>query len=137
MIGILLFTLGDTGQQLIRAASAMLEQPPERLASMSVRTDADQDLVLSELRAKIQQLDDGSGVVVLSDIYGATHSHTACKVVAPGHVGLVTGVNLPMLMRTLNYRDLSLDKLLDKAVAGGHNGIKAVDAQTETRKIRG
>jgi PTS system mannose-specific IIA component len=137
MIGILVFTLAETGQELIRAASAMLEEPPERLESMSVRTDADQEAVLSQLRATIRQLDDGSGVLVLSDIYGATHSHTVRRVVTPGHVGLVTGVNLPMLVRTLNYRHLSLDKLVDKAVVGGHNGIMVVDAQTETRKIRG
>ncbi len=118
---------------MIRAASTMLADPPERLDSIAVPMDADQGAVLAELKQKIAELDDGTGVLVLADIYGATHSRTARKATAAGRVALVAGANLPMLVRALNYRHLSLEKLVDKAVVGGHNGIIVVDARSETR----
>jgi PTS system mannose-specific IIA component len=136
MIGILLYTLGETGYHLTRAASAMLDDPPERLEALAVRIDANQDVVMAQLRDLVDQLDAGSGVLVLADIYGATHTNTVCKIVEPGRVAAVTGVNLPMLVRALNYRDLSLDQVVQKAAAGGKNGIAVVDRESGKREAQ-
>ncbi|MEJ2106395.1 MAG: hypothetical protein P8X48_03565 [Acidiferrobacteraceae bacterium] len=134
MIGILLYTLGETGYHLTRAAAAMLDDPPDRLEALAVRIDANQDVVMAQLRDLVDQLDAGSGVLVLADIYGATHTNTVCKIVEPGRVAAVTGVNLPMLVRAINYRNLPLDQLVEKAAAGGKNGIAVVDGKSVNRE---
>ena len=134
MIGILLYTLGETGHHLIRAASAMLSEPPDRLEALAVRIDANQDVVMTQLHDFVDKLDSGSGVLVLADIYGATHTHTVGKIVQAGQVAVVTGVNLPMLVRALNYRTLPLDQVVEKATSGGKSGITIVDAKSATRE---
>lgn len=136
MIGILLYTLGETGYHLIRAASAMLDDPPERLEALAVRIDANQDVVMAQLGDLVDQLDSGTGVLVLADIYGATHTNTVGKIVERGRVAAVTGVNLPMLVRALNYRNLPLDQVVEKAAAGGKNGIAVVDGKSGYREAR-
>jgi PTS system ascorbate-specific IIA component len=71
----------------------------------------------------IDELDQGDGVLMLSDVYGATPCNTACRLLYPGRVEGLAGVNLPMLIRALTYRNETLDKLVVKAVSGGHEGI--------------
>ena len=68
-----------------------------------------------------------SGVLVLTDIYGATPSNIAMKLIQPGRVEGVAGVNLPMLIRALTYRDEPLDSVLDKAVSGAIEGVMRMD----------
>ena len=76
-------------------------------------------LLLPRAREAVVRLDTGDGVVVFSDIFGATPCNLACKLLVPGHVEGVAGVNLPMLMRTLTYRCNPLSTVVAKAVSGG------------------
>jgi len=62
-------------------------------------------------------------VLVLTDIYGATPSNIATKLLVPGRVEGIAGVNLPMLIRALTYREEPLDALLDKALSGAREGV--------------
>jgi PTS system ascorbate-specific IIA component len=74
--------------------------------------------------------------LILADVFGATHTNLACRLLIRGHIELIGGVNLPMLLRTLNYRELPMDEIMDKALAGGCGGIvcaSASDAKRETR----
>ena len=68
-------------------------------------------------------MDRGDGVLILADIYGSSHTNAACRLLVPGQVELVSGVNLPMLVRVLNYRHLSMGELVRKAQSGGAQGI--------------
>ena len=74
-------------------------------------------------------LDHGAGVLVLTDMYGATPSNIALRL-AGAKVRIVTGLNLPMLMRVLNYSQLGLDQLAEKAVSGGREGVFLVARET-------
>lgn len=65
----------------------------------------------------------GDGVLVLTDIYGSTPGNIANRLFDAHGVAVIAGINVPMLIRVLNYPDLSLEELVNKAVTGGHDGI--------------
>jgi mannose PTS system EIIA component len=71
----------------------------------------------------LQLVDGGEGVLVMTDIYGATPANIAMKLLEPGRVEGIAGVNLPMLLRALTYRDKDMETLLARATTGGRDGI--------------
>ena len=74
-------------------------------------------------REMLSLVDRGSGVLVLTDIFGASPANLALKLLERGRVEGLTGVNLPMLLRALHYRDRSMDILIVRARDGGRDGI--------------
>ncbi|WP_297324588.1 PTS fructose transporter subunit IIA [Nitrosomonas sp.] len=123
MIGILVLTHEDLGDHLIRCATHVVGTEPPQLMHLSVFPQDDPDEVLSNAHALIKQLDSGDGVLVLSDICGATPCNIASRLVQPGKVECVAGVNLPMLVRALTYRNEPLSVVIEKGLSGGQNGV--------------
>lgn len=123
MIGILLITHGTLGESLIHCASHVINKRPPRLKQLGVTAQDDPLVLLPQARALIKELDDGSGVLILSDMYGGSPSNIAAKLLIPGRVEGVAGVNLPMLVRALTYRDRPLLTIITKAVSGGCEGV--------------
>ena len=68
-------------------------------------------------------VDNGKGVLVLTDIFGASPANLALKLLEPGRIEGIAGVNLPMLLRALTYRDKGMETLLTRAIAGGRDGV--------------
>ncbi len=126
MIGILIITHGTLGESLLHCASHVLNKRPPRLRQLGVTAQDDPALLLPQARALVKELDAGDGVIILTDMYGGTPSNIAAKLIAPGKVEGVAGVNLPMLIRVLTYRDRSLDVIVTKAVSGGCEGVVRV-----------
>jgi PTS system ascorbate-specific IIA component len=123
MIAVLLITHGRYGEDLLVSASHVLGHPLEQTAHLAVSIKDDPDAMLSEARTLRQSLDDGSGLLVMTDMYGATPCNIATKLIADGNVEAVSGVSLPMLVRSLAYRESTLAKVRDKAIAGGTEGV--------------
>jgi mannose PTS system EIIA component len=123
MIGILILTHGTLGESLIHCASHVLNKRPPRLKQLGVTAHDDPALLLPQARALTKELDDGAGVLILSDMYGGTPSNLASKLVAPGKIEAVAGVSLPMLIRVLTYRDRDLQTIVTKAISGGCEGV--------------
>ena len=123
MIGILILTHGTLGESLIHCASHVLNKRPPRLKQLGVTAQDDPALLLPQARALAKELDDGAGVLILSDMYGGTPSNLASKLVAPGKIEAVAGVSLPMLIRVLTYRDRDLPTIVTKAISGGCEGV--------------
>ncbi|MCW5606363.1 MAG: PTS fructose transporter subunit IIA [Burkholderiales bacterium] len=123
MIGILIITHGTLGESLIHCASHVLNKRPPRLKQLGITAQDDPLLLLPQARALIRELDDGSGVLILSDMYGGSPSNMAAKLVVPGKVEGVSGVSLPMLVRTLTYREKPLATIVAKAISGGCEGV--------------
>jgi PTS system ascorbate-specific IIA component len=71
----------------------------------------------------IKLVDSGDGVLIMSDVYGATPSNIAMKLLEPGRIEGLAGVNLPMLLRALTYRDKDMETLVSRATTGGRDGI--------------
>ncbi|HEV7799951.1 MAG TPA: PTS fructose transporter subunit IIA [Burkholderiales bacterium] len=126
MAGILIIAHGTLGESLIHCASHVLNKRPPRLKQLGVTAQDDPLLLLPQARALVKELDDGGGVLILSDMYGGSPSNIAAKLLIPGRVEGVAGVNLPMLIRALTYRDKPLATLLIKAVSGGCEGVMRI-----------
>ncbi|HET9669095.1 MAG TPA: PTS fructose transporter subunit IIA [Casimicrobiaceae bacterium] len=123
MIGVLIVAHASLAESLESAVSHVLGTRPAQFAAFPVAPDDDPALLLPKARAAVAAVDTGEGVVILSDLYGATPCNLAMKLAQPGHVELVAGVSLPMLVRTFTYRTKGLDTLVKKAVSGGCEGV--------------
>ena len=128
MIGILIVSHGAFGESLIHSASHVLGKRPLFLRQLGVTVHDDPDAILPVAEDLIRFLDQGQGVLVLSDIYGATPSNIAAKLLKPGKVEGVAGVNLPMLIKALTYRNEPLESLLEKALSGAIEGVMRMQA---------
>ncbi len=118
---------------MIHCASHVLGKRPLLLRQLGVTVHDDPDAILPQARDLIRFLDQGQGVLVLTDMFGATPSNIACKLLYPGHIEGVAGVNLPMLLRALNYRgQLALPALLEKVLSGGIEGVTRMPHQNLT-----
>ena len=123
MIGILIIAHGSLGESLIHCISHVLGKTPPQLSYFAVGTDIDPADLLPQAKQLVEKLNTGAGVIVLSDMYGATPCNLVTKLLAPDQVEGVAGVNLPMLVRVLNYRDKPLKICVDKAISGGRDGV--------------
>lgn len=123
MIALLIVAHGNLGDCLIQCATYVLGERPQALENLDLSACDDPVDMLQRARTKLAELDQGEGVLILTDVYGATPCNTVCKVIAAERIEAVAGVNLPMLLKALTYRDQGMPKLLEKAVSGGQNGI--------------
>jgi PTS system mannose-specific IIA component len=129
MVGILLLTHVPLGQAFIEAATHVFRARPERLEAIDVCADQDREDVKKRAKDAIARLDDGSGVLVITDMMGGTPSNCTLPLFNPGHVEVIAGISLPMLLRALNYRNDSIDVVVEMALSGGQNGAVRVDNQ--------
>lgn len=127
MIGILLMTHAPLGEAFIQAATHVFRGRPERLEAIDVSADQDVGEVRKLARAALERIDDGSGVLVITDVMGGTPSNCTLPLCTPGHVEVIAGISLPMLLRALTYRQDALDVVVEMALAGGQNGAVRVD----------
>lgn len=123
MIGIFLITHGTLGESLIQCVCHILNKRPPQLVQLGVSAQDDPADMQTMARQMLAWADSGQGVLMLTDIFGATPSNIAAKLVRPGHIECISGVNLPMLLRILNYRDKDMTTVLRRAVAGGCDGV--------------
>ena len=121
--GLLIISHNGIGLALIETAVQILGGCPLPLEVLSVAADCHPETLLDKARKIVVSLDHGAGVLVLTDLYGATPSNIAMRLMDSARVRIVAGLNLPMLMRILNYPHLDLDQLVDKAVSGGREGV--------------
>jgi len=128
-VGILLITHEGVGTALLAVATRLLRKLPLDAASFEVPFDGDVDTLLPQASAALRKVDGGHGVLVLTDLYGATPSNLAAQLSRLGTpVRRVSALSLPMLLRVMNYADLELDELPAVAAAGARNGVIHDDA---------
>ena len=123
MVGILIVAHGTFGEALIHCASHVLGKRPPQVLQLGVTIHDDPEAILPQAEELVRQLDQGQGVLVFSDILGATPSNIATRLLAPGRVEGISGVNLPMLIRALTYREEALATVAKKAISGGMAGV--------------
>ena len=123
-VGVLLITHEGIGRALVAVATGLLGTLPLRTAAIEVPFDGDPEALLPGASAALRQVDGGEGVLVLTDVYGATPSNLAARVAHLGTpVRRVSALSLPMLLRVMNYAELGLDQLPAVAAAGARNGV--------------
>ncbi len=128
MVGILIITHGDLGSSLADCARHILQREIDNLAVMQVDKNDDPDKKLAQARALVGGLNDGEGVLVLTDIFGGTPSNIASRLIEADKIEAIAGVNLPMLVRALCYSGQPLETVISKAVTGGLEGVMYIVA---------
>ncbi|MDF3034851.1 MAG: fructose transporter subunit [Paucimonas sp.] len=127
MIGILLLTHAPLGQAFIDAATHVFRARPLQIEAIDVIADQNTDEVKHVAQAAIARLDTGAGVLVMTDVMGGTPSNCTLCLAQPGHVEVVAGISLPMLLRAITYRQSTMDVVVEMALAGGQGGACKVD----------
>lgn len=122
-IGILLITHPGIGTALLANTSAMLERCPLPIRCIEVPPRPDLEALERQAHEDARAIDDGDGVLILTDAYGSTPSNLAQRIAGSRPAKVVSGVNLPMLIRVFNYCGDTLDDLAQKAYEGGVRGI--------------
>jgi PTS system mannose-specific IIA component len=130
MVGILIISHGAFGEALIHGASHVLGKRPLNVRQVGVTVHDDPDAILPQAQDLVRQLDSGAGVLVLTDILGATPSNIATRLLKPGKVEGLAGASLPMLIRALTYREESLAAVVNKAISGGYEGVVHLNTDT-------
>lgn len=120
-------THAPLGEAFISAATHVFRNRPERLEAIDVQADQDTAEVRRLAGETIRRLDDGSGVLVITDVMGGTPSNCTLPLCNPGQVEVIAGISLPMLLRALTYRQDTLDVVVEMALAGGQGGAVRVD----------
>ena len=123
MIGILIIAHGNLAESLSECAKHVLGKEPLQLGYLAVKNIDDPASLLPEAQRLVNVLNTGDGVLVLSDMYGATPCNLVSKLLQPGLIEGVAGVNLPMLVRAMTYRNEPLLTLVEKALSGGREGV--------------
>ena len=134
-VGVLLVTHPGVGSAMLHIATRIIGNSTVPIKCLEVPPDAALEPVCERARSMLKVLDRGAGVLVLTDIYGAT-PHNIARELACGRkrTAVLSGLNLPMLVRVFNYPDDDLDTLASKAAEGGHRGIMSCPVQSVGQK---
>lgn len=129
MVGILLITHNALGDSLLDCVGHVLGGAPPHVASLSVLADDDPQQKEEEARALVRSLDQGEGVLVLTDLFGSTPSNISSRLCKRDETRLrgIAGVNLPMLLRAVAYRNRPLAELAELTLEGGRNHIVPIN----------
>ncbi len=122
-IELILVTHGTIGESLINTIQDTFETLPISTTLLPIFKDCDIEIRMQELDTLIQTKKQHD-ILILTDLYGATPCNLAQQYHTNPNISVVTGVNLSMLMRVMNYPQLPLVELTQKALSGGHDGIK-------------
>jgi mannose PTS system EIIA component len=136
-VGLLIIAHGDLGKTLIRCAAHMLGSAPVRVASIAVAADVDPDALLKKVRGRIAALDNGAGVLILTDMLGGTPSNVATRALIRGRVEGLSGASLPMVIRAITYRNAPLATVVAKAASGGQDGVVHIYSTTSSHATSG
>lgn len=123
-IALFFITHEGIASSLLQVGEAIIQKPNHNLTHYEVPMDAAVDKSINTIELKLKELTLDGGILFITDIYGSTPSNIAQKLATKYHTDLICGVNLPMIIRLLSYRDEADKELLHKALQGAHHGIQ-------------
>lgn len=121
-VGVVVVTHTDYGSRLVMAAQCILG-PLDHCQAVSVDVTHEVDLAVAGLKQAVKDTDQGAGVLILTDMFGGTPTNISLSLLGTGHLEVVTGVNLPMLIKVLGFRTHALETLAVEAKQAGCQGI--------------
>ncbi len=123
MVGILIVTHGELANELLRTAQEIVGKLP-RVEAVSIHAAEQIEKARKKIETLLQRVNDGSGVLIFTDLFGGTPSNLVLSYLEAGKVEVVTGVNLPMLMKLPSLREeRDLRALADKLARYGQRNI--------------
>ncbi|MEQ8367451.1 MAG: PTS fructose transporter subunit IIA [Roseicyclus sp.] len=126
MIGIVIVAHGGLASELKRATEHVVGPQPAMVA-ISIGPEDDRSERTREICDAADAVDDGSGVVVVTDMFGGSPSNLSLRACRPQDRKILTGVNLPMLIKLAKSRDLSVDEAVSRAAEAGRRYINSFD----------
>ena len=124
MTGILIVTHSRLGDALIEAAEFILGMRPEALVSVSIDLNESADVLRGKIADSIKKVKSEHGVLILTDMFGGTPSNLSYSFLEEGHIEVISGVNLPMLIQAASTRDkMNLEELAVKLEEFGKKSI--------------
>ena len=123
MIGLILVTHGDLAKEFVAAMEHVVGKQ-DRIVPVCIGPNDDMEARRSEIAAAIDEVSDGSGVIILTDLFGGTPSNLAISLLRTGEVEVIAGINLPMLIRLAGARvDMPVTQAVVAARDAGRNYI--------------
>lgn len=127
-VGVLLITHDDIGSSLLESLRKMMDVLPLPVKVLPIRHENEPLAFCHHAQNICQSLDEGHGVLVLTDLFGATPCNIACHLIPHHRVRIVAGVNFSMLVKIMSYPDADLDTLASKAISGACQGVLDVNS---------
>ncbi len=123
-IALFFITHQGIASNLLNIGESIINATADNLSFTEVPMDADTGVIIDNIENKLKNLNLNDGVLFITDIYGGTPSNIAQQLASKHHAKLISGINLPMVIRLLNYRDETPPILIQKALDGAHKGIQ-------------
>jgi PTS system mannose-specific IIA component len=124
MIGIVIVTHSQLGDALIDAAEFIIGTRPDTMVSVSINLNEDADKLRKKIAKGIKKVDQQKGVLILTDMFGGTPSNLSYSFLEEGRVEVISGVNLPILIKAYNTKDdMELSELAAELEAFGKKSI--------------
>jgi PTS system mannose-specific IIA component len=132
MVGKLILSHGKLADELLAAAKKIVGET-QGFSALSLSWEDGCDLAERRIRDQLRDLDQGAGVLILADMYGDTPCNAARRVMEPGRIELVSGINLPLIVRLACSPGLPghVTELAEWAVAKGRKGLQRVEPPVE------
>ena len=127
MVGIVLVTHGTFGKSLLEAATMVMGEQDDCLA-VGIDVEKSVDDTMEAVRKAIQTVENGKGVVALTDLFGGSPTTMSLSLMKSENLEVITGVNLPMVVATMQSRKMQLNALAEAAKTAGRQGIKVAGA---------
>lgn len=126
-VGLVIITHPGIAKALLQNAQRILGSNPIPTSVIEVPMDADLEQLFEQTDQRINQLDQGDGVLILTDLYGSSPCNLAYRFKDNDCIRIISGLNLSMLIRVMNYADASLADLAEKAISGAKDGVRSND----------
>ncbi len=124
MIGIVIVTHSHLGDALIDAAEFIIGTRPDTMVSVSINLNENVDKLREKIAEGIKKVDQKKGVLILTDMFGGTPSNLSYSFLEEGRVEVISGVNLPILIKALNTQEkMELGELAESLEAFGKKSI--------------
>jgi mannose PTS system EIIA component len=122
MIGLVLVTHGRLAAEFVTAMEHVVG-PQEAIEAICIGPDDDMEARRKDIAEAIGRVEQGQGVIILTDLFGGTPSNLAISLMKSENIEVIAGVNLPMLVRAFTYRTKGMETLVKKAISGGCEGV--------------
>jgi PTS system mannose-specific IIA component len=134
MLGIVIVTHGNLGEALLQTAEYITADRLEGIVNVSIGPNDDSDAIRRQILNGIKKVQQGSGVLILTDMFGGTSSNLSYSFLDEGHVEVLSGVNLPMIIKTLTVRkDKNLNQAAVSIEAHGKKSISLASGMLKAR----
>jgi PTS system mannose-specific IIA component len=135
MIGLVIVTHSGLGEALIEAAESIVEGPLGAATAVSVDLRQSAEQMREKINTGIKAVDQGRGVLILTDMFGGTPSNLSLSFLEEGRIEVLTGVNLPVVIRAAKMRkDKNLSELAESLQTYGRKSISLASSVLKGNK---